>query len=267
MPLALEVATLETVPEAFHSEYTERDGKFHLNVDGIDGLKSALTKTRAERDAAAKRTKELDVKVARWEALGKSDEEIATLLQKAADAETEAAKKSGNFDALLADHQKRSGEILKQKETAWTTEKTTLETELAAARTSERNAIIETSVMGALTKAKVTAEGVDLLTERLGKRIHFETVDGKRVIQITQADGKTPMAGSGADHTATFDDLVKEAVKTYPSLFEGTGAGGGGTPPKQPGGAGDKTLSRAEWVALNPYEQAAKIKAGFKPVD
>jgi hypothetical protein len=269
MPLALEVTTLESVPEAFRGEYTEREGKFHLNVDGIDGLKSALKKERTAAADAIKAKTALETKVARWEALGKTDEEISAMLTEAETAKLEAARKAGNFDALLADHQKRSGEILKQKETAWGTEKSTLETELAAARASERGAIIETSVMGALTKAKVTTEGVDLLTERLGKRIHFETVDGKRVIQITQADGKSPMAGNGADGAATFDDLVKEAVKQYPSLFEGTGAGGGGKPPGNGGGGkpGDKTMARVDWDKLNPYQQAANIKAGIKPVD
>src|SRR5690606_9273044 len=115
------------------------------------------------------------------------------------------------------------------------------------------------SVMGALTKAKATAEGVDLLTERLGKRIHFETVDGKRKIQIMQADGSTPMAGSGADGAATFDDLVKEAVKTWPSLFEGSGAGGSGAPNKG-GKPGDKTITRAEFDKLGPIERAAIVK-------
>jgi hypothetical protein len=115
--------------------------------------------------------------------------------------------------------------------------------------------------MGALTKAKATAEGVDLLTERLGKRIKFETVDGKRKIQIMQADGETPLAGKGADGAATFDDLVTEAVKTWPSLFEGSGAGGGGTPPKgNGGGAAGKTITRADFEKLGPMERVAKLK-------
>lgn len=252
MPLPLIVESLDTIPEAFRGEYAEKDGKFRLNVEGIEdttGLRSALA---AERKTA----KEAVAKVKKWEALGKTDEEIADLLKKHAEQEEELAKKSGNFDALLAQHQKK-----------WSDEKGALETELQAARASERKAIIETSVTTALTKAKATTEGLDLLTERLGKRINFETVDGKRVIQITQADGKTPMAGAGADGLATFDDLVKEAMKSYPSLFEGLGGGGGGTSPKGSGGAGNKTITRDAFFALAPAEQAAKIKAGFTVVD
>lgn len=269
MPLALVADTIDSIPEALRSEYTERDGKFHLNVEGLEdttGLKSALKK---ERDAAAANLKlanGLKEKVAKWEALGKTDEEIAAMLTDAETAKLEAAKKAGNYDALLADVRKKADEALNAAKAAATTKQTELETELGLARASERTAIIESSLATALTKVKATAEGLDLLTERLGKRINFETVDGKRVISITQVDGKTPMAGKGADGTATFDDLVQEAVKTYPSLFEGTGAGGGGTPTKA-GVAGSKEVPRADWDKLGPYDQAAKIKAGFRPVD
>ena len=79
------------------------------------------------------------------------------------------------------------------------------------------------------------------------------------------ADGE-PMAGTAAGGVATIDDLVQEAVKSFPALFEGTGAGGGGTPPKQ-GSKGAKTISRSEWDKLTPWEQRAKLSEGVKPVD
>lgn len=251
MPLPLFVESLDKIPEALRGEYVEQDGKFRLNVDGWEdttGLKNALAseKTRL-RDAKAK--------LSRWEALGKTDEEISTLLAKQAEQEAELAKKNGNFDALLAQHKK-----------TWDEEKSSLISERDAARVSERSAVIETSVTTALTKAKVTKEGLDLLPERLGRRINFETVDGKRVISIMQADGKTPMAGTGPEGLATFDDLVKEAVKSWPSLFEGSG-GGGGSNPKGAGGSGAKSITRKEFFALTPQEQGAKMKAGFTVID
>ena len=60
--------------------------------------------------------------------------------------------------------------------------------------------------------------------------------------------------------------FLKEAVKNFPSLFEGTGSGSG----KGPEGhrrSGDKTLTRQEFNALGPNERAAKMKDGFKVVD
>lgn len=253
MALALTVEKIESVPEAQRALYVEKEGKFHLDVDGIEdtsGLKSALEKERA----AVKAQK---AELAEFKKSGKSPAEIAEFVAEQTKAAEEAAKKAGNFDALMAQHKAAAAK-----------EKADLIAERDAAFGIERSAIVENKVMTALTKAKATSEGMDLLTERLGKRIHFETVEGKRVISIMQADGKTPLAGSGTDGAATFDDLVKEAVKQYPSLFEGTGAGGGGKQPNgKDGKTNDKTMTRADWDKLPPFEQAAKAKAGVKLVD
>jgi len=55
--LELEVTDLNTVPEAFRGEYVARDGKFRLNVNGVEdvtGLKSALESQKvANRDIKA----------------------------------------------------------------------------------------------------------------------------------------------------------------------------------------------------------------------
>ena len=50
-------------------------------------------------------------------------------------------------------------------------------------------------------------------------------------MKIMMADGETPMAGSASDGSATMADLVAEAKKTFPSLFETEMKSGGGTPP------------------------------------
>jgi hypothetical protein len=253
MALQLVVDSLDSVPEALRGEYTEQDGKFRLNVDGMEdtaGLKSALDKER-------KTARDLAQKVKKWEALGKTDEEIAELLTAAEEAERKKAEGEGDFDKILGQHK-----------TKWEKEKAELEAELSASRTSERSAIIETSVIGALTKAGVTEEGLDLLPERLAARIHLETVDGKRVLKIMQADGESPMAGAGKDGMATFDDLVKEAGTKWPSLFKGSGNSGSGKQPGNGGGAGgSKTITRAEWDKLSPADKQAKHRDGFKVID
>lgn len=252
MALALTVASLDSVPEALRTEYTEKDGKFVLNVEGLEdtsGLKSALEKERkANRENAAK--------IKKWEGLGKTDEEIAALLAAAEEAERKKAEGEGDFDKILGQHRSK-----------WEKEKATLEAELSAARSSERGAIIGTSVMTALTKAGATEEGIDLLPDRLAARITFETVDGKRILKIMQADGETPMAGAGKDGLATFDDLVKEATAKWPSLFKGSGNSGSGKEPGKGAAGGAKTIARAEWEKLSATERQAKFKDGFKIAD
>jgi hypothetical protein len=71
--LKLVLDSIEGLDETTREMYVEKDGKFHLDVDGIEdtgGLKSALQKERKDRA-------DLEKKVKRWEALGKTDEEIA----------------------------------------------------------------------------------------------------------------------------------------------------------------------------------------------
>lgn len=253
MALKLTVDSLDGIDTAHHALYTEKDGKFHLDVDGVEdtaGLKSALERERkANRESAAK--------IKKWEALGKSDEEIAQLLADHEESERKKAEGEGDFNKVLKQHQDK-----------WTKEKADLEAELTAARASERGAIIGTSVMAALTKAGATEEGIDLLPDRLASRITFETVDGKRVLKIMQADGETPLAGTGKDGLATFDDLVKEAVGKWPSLFKGSGNSGSGKEPGNgsPEGKG-KTITRVEYEKLSNADRRAKLKAGFTIVD
>jgi len=246
MALKLIVDSLEGIPEALHGEYEADGDKFKLKVDGLDN--SETDALRKALDNSRRVERELQKKVKRWEALGKTDEEIAALLADAEEAERKRLEADGDHTKILSQHQAK-----------WAKEKEALEAELNAARSSERGAIIGTSVMSALTKAGATEEGIDLLPDRLSGRIKYETEDGKRVLKIMQADGETPMAGSGKDGAATFDDLVKEATDKWPSLFKGTGnSGSGKRPNNDPGRAGVKKKSdfksekeRAQWVDTN----------------
>lgn len=258
MALALTVDKIDSVPEALRSEYVEKDGKFHLNVDGmpdVTGLKSALQSERDRASALDKTSKE-------WAKLGKTPAEIAEMVEAARKKEEDAALKAGKFDEVLATH---LGNAKQERDTAVGAAQKERDSALGIAR----NAIIGNNVTGALAKAKATAEGIDLLTERLGKRIDIKFGDdGAETVTILEADGKTPMVGSGKGGLATYDDLVKEATKNYPSLFSASGAGGSGTDPKGlRRDAGGKTISRADFEALGPIDRAAKMKDGFKLVD
>lgn len=224
MPLALVVDSLETIPEALRGAYVADGDKFRLDaeIEDTTALKGALAKERKSASDAAK-------ELAKWKASGKTPDEIATLLAEQEAAALELAKKNGDHSAILKQHQDKAA--AREKELA---------DEVAAARASERSAIVGERLLGALTKAGITEEGTELLPDKLATRIKFETVDGKRVLKIMQADGETPMAGSGPDGAATIADLVKEAVTKFPSQFKGSGAGGGGKNPdvNNPGGSG-----------------------------
>lgn len=221
MALKFSVESLDDVSEEHRSLYAEKDGKFFLSVEGLEdnsGLKKALETERETR-------KKYEKQIKAWERTGKTPDEISELLAAAEERDRKKAEEEGDFDKLLSQHRGK-----------WEKEKSDLEAELQAARASERQAIIGNSLLAALTKAGATEEGIDLLPDRLSNRIKFERDGAERVIKIMAADGETPLAGSSKDGTATFDDLVKEAVDKYPSLFKGSGAGGSGKLPDSKAG-------------------------------
>lgn len=239
--------TLDSIPEAFRGEYAEKDGKYTLAVDGIPdtppNLKSALEKERAAR-------KTLEKTAADWQKLGKSPEEIAAVLASAG----ESAAKSASFDA-----------VLKQHKESFAIEKAALLADRDAAHKSEHDALKNATLHAALSAAKATREGLDLLTERLGERIKIETVGGKRVVTITDDDGK-PMSGKGPDGRATIVDLVNGAISRFPSMFAASGGGGGGKPSRNHARP-SPTISRRDYEALPVHERSAKIRDGIQIVD
>ena len=254
MALAAVVESIDTVPEALRGEYTEKEGKFYLNIEGVDnhhavgGLKNAL---KSERDAN-KALKDLKTK---YDALGLTHDEIEALIAKDTESVTKALKQKGDFDGLLKQHQ-----------TKWEGERKSLSERAEGAESAARVAIVDASITTGLNKAKATIEGMALLPAILGKRVDLKIVNGKPVHKILNADGEA-MAGTASDGFATYDDLIAEAKKSFPSLFEGSGAGGGGTPRKGGGGGGDVIYTQAEFDALDAKGRAAAAtKPGFKIV-
>lgn len=250
MSLQFSVETLDAIPEAARGFYEEAEGKFRLKVEGLEdtsGLKSAL---KAERD----RAKEYEKAAKRWQ--GVDYDEVQTILREREDAKLKTAKETGDFDTILNQHKAN-----------WQKELDALKAERDALAASERAATVGNTLTGALAKAGVTDEGIELLSDRLARRIKSETVEGKRLHRVMSADGVTPLAGSASDGFATLDDLVREAQATYPSLFKARGNGGSGTPPNKAGGTGATTINRRSFDVLSPAQQAAHVRGGGKITD
>lgn len=256
MALALIVDKIDTVPEAQRVLYVEKEGKHYLDVSGIeDHPETAGLRTAVKNERAA--TAALKAEVAGWKKLGKTPDEIAELTAAAEAAALDAQKKAGNFDTILQQHKDKAAKERADSEAKLSAER---DTAIGIAR----KAVVDTRIGAALTAGKATGEGLALLPRILADRIKLEFVEGKEQISILAADG-TAMIGSGPGGVALFEDLVKETTKTYPSLFQATGAGGGGARPSGAGGA--KVMDRKEFEKLHPADQAAKMKAGFTLAD
>src|SRR5688500_10597098 len=101
MSLQYTVDPVDALAEPLRHLYAPTDdGKFKLKVDGLDDGAEPKKALEAERELKAG----LDKKLKRWEALGKSDEEIAELLKSQETAAEKAARERGDFDAVLAQH-------------------------------------------------------------------------------------------------------------------------------------------------------------------
>lgn len=246
MAIAAILDSLETVPEAIHSLYVEKDGKFILDVDGgipdVTGLKSALESERLEKKAEQKARKELEAKVADVDI-----EKYKDLLAKADKAEEDRLKAAG-------EHQKLADRQLELRDAEWKRQLSTKEQELeeerkrvdsykARALDDQIRAAIngkvhEKAVKGALLEARTM-----FVLDEKGNAVMLDE-DGN--IKIGK-DGKTPF--NPAEWIGS-EETKEENPHWYAVSFGGTGA-------TQTGGSGGgKTMSRAHFMTLSPSAQA-----------
>ena len=191
------VDSLEGIPEAAKSFYAEKDGKFTLQVEGVEtpesvtGLKTALVKEREN--------------VSKWSKFGNPDD----LAAKLADLEAKVAKGGKGGEEAQA--------IIDQMKTQHANE--------LKARDDRINQMMGSKAMAdlkaELAKAGVVPEGLDLLANFGNSRIRFND-DGTP--KVLSADGSTPMIGSGSNGGATLGDLAKELAKSIPQLVKDQGA-------------------------------------------
>ncbi len=229
MPIEKIVDSLDSVDEALHGFYVEKDGKFHL--EDVTALRNSMTHAKKERDEARKKA----TSISKWEKLGKTPEEIEALLAQQEENENKKLTDKGDFEALLAQHKGK------------------FEKDLGAAnqavdfwKNKYQNADRTSNFSNALVKEKASAEGLELLPSILADRVKYEIEGDKITVKILSADKSTPMAGSGADGQATFADLVKEAKTKFPSLFEGNGHSGSGASDTGGKGGAHSNLKRSQ---------------------
>lgn len=257
MGLKYQLDNLDSVSDAaIQALYTEQDGKYVLDIDGLPeaedttALKTALQRERAN-------VKKLEKSLTGFKAIGDDPDAIKAMM--------DDLKEAGSGDGGGKVTESKEYLLLQKQLEAAQAENGQLKETTAAATEASQKTIKKFHLQSALAKAKAFPDAMDLVIDRLMPHL---AVDGDS-ISVTESDGETPMIGSQKDGTATVDDLVKAvALSKWPMLFEGDGAGGSG---KQPGaggsGAKGKTISRSAYENLAPNEQAAKMQAGFTLTD
>jgi hypothetical protein len=211
MALKLTLDTLDGVDEAIKAFYVERDGKYTLAVDGLEGLKSALEKERKARREAEQRAK-----------LALSDEELE------------------EFERLRAEAAKAKGadEIVNQLKARHAKELEAREKQVQVYRARLEKTVLES------TASKLLAEhkgNVGLLMPHIQAALRVEEVDGQfQVVPASAASLDEVVTGLKTAFPAAFSDSGHTGGGAI-------GGGGGGAPAK--GKLGGSKEERAAYFA------------------
>lgn len=115
---------------------------------------------------------------------------------------------------------------------------------------------------GAFSRSRLIADKfaipADLVQARFGSA--FKVEDGKTVAY--DAAGNKIFSRARPGELADFDEAIETLVDQYPykeQILKSSGANGGGAGPSN-GGGGGKSMSRAQFEALDPAAQMAAVK-------
>jgi len=232
MALKAVLASLDDVDEAQHGLYSERDGKFYLDVEGLDadsddthpaiaGLKSAYQKQMDARKDLEKRLKEL-------EPLKDIDpEEYQRLKKEAQEAADKKLIDEGDVDKIVAS---RVEETVKKKDKA---------IDELQGQLNDTSSLLDRVVVSDRLKTAATAAGVKpkaLETAVTIARNSGWKRDGDTVV-LTDGEGNVRHGADGKPMTPEDwfgSDVVQEAHDYLFPASSGGGSqdeGGGKTPP------------------------------------
>lgn len=243
-PLDAVVDSLDGVPEQYRELYQEADGRYRLDVQGVEfeenvkGLKSALQKEREAAKEAAQRLKQYE---------GFDPDEYHALKEAASKREDEEAAKRGEFDKLL---QKKEEAYRKQLEQEQQT-RTALESQVLGL-------IRDQEARTALARA---GANVDLLLPHVLKMVDVVEEDGQRKAVVLGEKGAPRLNDEGAH--MTISELVAEMAESevYRAAFPGTVANGGGAAGNSAGRAEKIAGPDADWQAKADFIEKKGLNA------
>lgn len=242
MALKSVLASLDGLAADIAKEYTEKDGKFYLDIEGVDehpavgALKRAKDHEKSLRQTAETKLRETEDK------LTEKETEIEGLRS--------GAVPKSDFEAL----KKSYDDKLKEKQTEFD------------GKYNKLNTLVEKHMLDgkALELATEISTVPALMVPHVRGRLKLEEVDGELTIQVLGSDGK-PSAHS-------LDDLRKELLsnKNFAPILIGSKASGGGANGGSGGGGASKKLSemneaeRTEFAKTDPEGFRAQLRESQK---
>lgn len=226
MALKFKYANAGEVPAELKSFYSEREGAFYLDADGVVE-KTKLDEFRQNNIALTNQLKKFE---------GIDPDAVRQLAAEKQRLEDEQRLKDGKFQEVLEARLKTARSDWDKQFAAVTSERDTLNNRLTAIQ-------IDQAVVNEATKRGLRATAIPDITARA--RNTFKLVNG-----VPQAfDGETIRTGKDGVSPLTLAEWVDALVSDAPHLFEanaGGGAAGSGS-----GGAG----SAAARAIRNPFRR------------
>ena len=226
----IEVKDLNDVPEKYRADYIEVEkdgGKIFQHKDFLTVI-GAMKRKGEERDTLANELKGYKSKEA----------------ERAAEAEKKALEKlkaEGKIDEILADSERRHGETIKQYED----------------RIAKRDAVVikkaRDSVVNELS-ALATEAGAKAFKKLISDRVSYDPETDKYT--FTDEDG----GATSLDLAGFKADILKS--DTYAAMLKADVSSGGHGKNALNGGGAAKTITRAQFDAMNPNQRAAHFKNG-----
>lgn len=224
--------------------YVEDDGK-EVAFDAV-GTRNTISRLNAEAKSHRERAENA-------EKIAKAFEGI--------DDPAEAKKALETVKNLDSKKLIDAGEVEKVKEEISKAFQSQIDELQTKAQTYEQQ-LYEEKIGGSFARSKLIAEKLavpaDMVQAAFGKAFKIE--DGK--IVAYDSTGNKIFSRARPGELADFDEALETLVEQYPHkehILKSSGANGGGAGPSN-GGGGGKTMSRAQFEALDPAAQMAAVK-------
>lgn len=264
LPLELpDKGAVEKLPEAQRSLYVEKDGKYRLDVDGVEDTGSLKNSLKAEREEKRKLERQMKDFAKKYEGIDPdavrelmshfdSSEEAELLKQGAEGIDKIVAKRT---EKMQADYERRIQELEEQMDGAL---------EVAG---SYMDRVRDAHVLSAAAKAGVHPGAMEDVLLRAGSifsvdddgnAVQFDPEAGDEERVVLGKDQKTPYSPS-----EWLEEMKENAPHWWPAGASGSGAGG-----NRGGNAGGaKTIRRAQWEQMPHEERMKKSKEGYQIAD
>lgn len=233
MSLKYEIDSVDGLDENISSLYDKTEsGKYRLKVEGIEdtsGLKRKVDELLAEKKSAAQKAREAE--------------------ESARQAVEEAARKSGDVEALDKSWSKKHADTLAAKDA-----------ELSGLR-GTLNTLLVDNVATQMANDLAVKGSAALLMPHIKGRLSVEIRDGQPKTVVTGPDGK-PSA-------LTLDELKAEFASNpafAPVIAGSKATGGGASGGNGSGGGAVKTVTRSQFDQMNAHERMEHVKSGGKIV-